>query len=374
MQVGVLAGAAVACAQTRRGPQVEQTRDVTRAVAVYEWTGEMAKPTAARVVPISLYIGKRYEDAGVYLSRPVPLALETGNLYEVEKAGVAVGTVQLETAMHLHVPENAADRYDEGWFAYGVFEAAKSAVSVAKSKTSEDERPHLGKHDSKSDAPSADADRPTLRKAPQAKQKKEVETASVSEAGGLLAEDANRPKLHRGAEGTAHIADLKGVPAEMEQAVMVNDAADAPEHDFEYVFATEGDRDAAVARLRGMAREMVRPAAGAGRYAPILFTGEDFRAFETSYGGAVVWAYAARVGARRVVLLVEPDIYGRLTVLIQQVTDGTTGMRLVDAVDAAGDHRAELLYEVRTGNSRVFKLLRVMAGRVEEVFSTGTMQ
>jgi hypothetical protein len=378
MQVGMVLATAVACAQTRRGPEPVADHDVTRAVAVYEWTGEMAKPTAARVVPVSLYINKGYEDAGLYLSRPVPLALETGNLYRVEKAGVYSGTVELTTAMHLHVPENAVVKYDDGWFAYGSYKPEVKAVSASQSVILSDDRPHFAKHGAAStvgtDVPAADADRPKLRKAKQDKQNKEVDGASVSEAGGLLNDDPNRPRLHRGGGEQVHTAELKGVPVEMHQAVLVNDAVEGPEHNFAYVFATEEDRASAENAVREMARALLRPVDKRGRYAPIALMEEDFRAFETSYGGAVVYAYSAKSMAetpRTVTLLVEPDIYGHLVVLIQQVMDADAGMRLVDAVDAAGDNRAELLYEVRTDNSRIFKLLRVMPGRVEEVFSTG---
>jgi hypothetical protein len=55
------------CAQTHK---VDAPEHVTRAIAVYEWTGELAKPTAARLVPVSLFVNAHFEDAGVYLARP----------------------------------------------------------------------------------------------------------------------------------------------------------------------------------------------------------------------------------------------------------------------------------------------------------------
>ncbi len=82
-------------AQTRKGPEPPAPRNVLRAVSVYEWTGDLAKPTAARVVPVSLFIDHHFEDAALYLSRPMPLALEPGNIYEMESAGVNQGTLTL---------------------------------------------------------------------------------------------------------------------------------------------------------------------------------------------------------------------------------------------------------------------------------------
>ncbi len=107
-------------AQTRKGPAPQAPQNVLRAVSVYEWTGDLAKPTAARVVPVSLYIDHHFEDAGLYLSRPMPLALEPGNIYELESAGVDKGTVTLSQATRLH-SGNAVTSFDEGWFGYGAW-------------------------------------------------------------------------------------------------------------------------------------------------------------------------------------------------------------------------------------------------------------
>ena len=47
-------------------------------------------------------------------------------------------------------------------------------------------------------------------------------------------------------------------------------------------------------------------------------------------------------------------------------------MRLVDAVDAEADNRGELLFEVRGATERHFALYRVLRGRAEPMFSTGS--
>ena len=65
-------------------------------MGVYEWTGDMAKPAASRLIPVSLFIDGKLEDAAVYLARPVPFALLTGNVYELQKAGSPLGTLNLE--------------------------------------------------------------------------------------------------------------------------------------------------------------------------------------------------------------------------------------------------------------------------------------
>ena len=71
-----------------------------RAVGVYEWTGDLAKPTASRLIPVTVYIDGKLEDGGEYLARPVPFALLSGNLYELQQAGLARATWSWRYARH----------------------------------------------------------------------------------------------------------------------------------------------------------------------------------------------------------------------------------------------------------------------------------
>lgn len=140
--------------------KVAKPQQVVRAVGVYEWTGDMAKPTASRLIPVSVYINGALEDAGVYLARPVPFALLTGNVYELQKAGVAEGLLDLEYARRLQMANG-----DSGgaWLGYGTFkpkEAAKRGPVLRASKTlpvivgsRDDSRPHFGKSGATGSAP-----------------------------------------------------------------------------------------------------------------------------------------------------------------------------------------------------------------------------
>ena len=76
-----------------------------------------------------------------------------------------------------------------------------------------------------------------------------------------------------------------------------------------------------------------------------------------------------------VTLVAQPDLYGGVLVLYKSVTDSahldeTPRMRLVDAVDAMGDNRGELLFELRGQNQRQFALFRVLRGTAEQLFAT----
>src|SRR5882757_1416190 len=136
--------------------KVEKPQTVVRAVGVYEWTGDVAKPTASRLIPVTLFIDSKLEDAGVYLARPVPFALLSGNLYELDEAGVSKGMLDLVYARHLQAA-NVAQDYDDGWFGYGSFKPlatpkkeiahklkpARTVGVVTSSNSDDPDRPHF---------------------------------------------------------------------------------------------------------------------------------------------------------------------------------------------------------------------------------------
>jgi hypothetical protein len=499
--------AAQCSAQTRRGPAPEPPQNVTRAVAVYEWTGDLDKPTAARVIPITLFLDQHFEDAALYLSRPVPLALQTGTIYELQSAGVNRGTLTLQTATHLH-SLNAANSFDDGWFGSGNYKPLPKPVAVAVNTapsnahviTTGEGRPHFTKHPdtpatptpttapatpttstdappadpnrptlhhtapgdaqspatqstppaasstpptsapapavdpdrpvlhrpaptdtqpgttqtasntppaANSPAPASDPDRPTLHRVPPEAKKKKLnsDSASVTDAGGLLADDPNRPRLHHGPPPGAGPAlpPLKGLPADLHQLIAVSDAVDHPEHDFTYAWPDPAQKAALLARLEALARAALPapPPPPPAKLAPhttahartrkppvpptpIALLDEELYAYEISYGGVNVYVFTAHTAGEGdalhyVTLLAQPDIYGEPHLLLQSVTDAThldqsPHMRFVDAVDADGDNRAELLFELRGQTQRQFALYRIAQGTAVQAFLTGTTQ
>ncbi len=49
-------------------------------------------------------------------------------------------------------------------------------------------------------------------------------------------------------------------------------------------------------------------------------------------------------------------------------------MRFIDAVDADGDNRAELLFELRGETQRQFALYRIAQDTAEQIYLSGAMQ
>jgi hypothetical protein len=271
-------------AQTHRVAAPER---VTRAVAVYEWTGDLAKPTAARLVPVSLFIDGHLQDAGVYLTQPLPFALQTGTVYSVEEAGRSKGTVGLDYARDVVTRRSATDDNPvSAWFGYGSFvptpaepkapalHASAHPVPVVSSsdpdrphfvtrsssgstpsstgsdtsKPAEDDpdRPHMKRRtDSTSDTPATpstgnvpadDPDRPTLRHRDPKQDAQRHKADSGSSVTGMnisLNDDPNRPTMRRGKPaGITPPEELKNLPPNLHQVAAVSDAANREPHLF----------------------------------------------------------------------------------------------------------------------------------------------
>jgi hypothetical protein len=210
--------------------------------------------------------------------------------------------------------------------------------------------------------------------------------------------DPDRPRLMRGkptGSGADVLPSLMGMPADMHQAVAVSDAKSRPEHPWSYKWANPDDEDKMKAAMEEIARDALGlktpPAIPAPRRAsakshlkpapmpePPALAGESFRVFELAYGAGATMVLSAHTDGpakeqKFVTLIAQPDLYGNPLVLLKNVTDGShldekPRMRLVDAVDAQGDNRGELLFELRGASQRQFALYRVLRGTAEKIF------
>lgn len=173
---------------------------VVRAVGVYEWTGDLAKPTGSRFVPVTVFIDGAIEDAGVYLPRPVPFALLTGNIYELEDAGLAKGTVVLEQAMKTTSPDGApAPAFTEGWTAYGSYKppvlSEKKSSRLRASSTlpviqTSGGKPHFSDK-------SADASKPDTTQKPATDDTTKKSGTSTDTSAKTSGDDDSRPTMRR---------------------------------------------------------------------------------------------------------------------------------------------------------------------------------
>jgi hypothetical protein len=211
--------------------KVAKPEQVVRAVGVYEWTGDFAKPTASRLIPVSLYIEGKLEDAGIYIARPVPFALLSGNVYELQDAGIDKGFLDLAYAKHLQATTSTGDlAYDDGWFGYGTVKPLtaprRTTSSLKPSKTlpvltssNDSSRPHLttktggdstssSTTDQSKPAPNPDTtststtstndpDRPTMKRRSSDTDSTASSTGTTTASSSTPADDPDRPTMKR---------------------------------------------------------------------------------------------------------------------------------------------------------------------------------
>jgi hypothetical protein len=207
--------ATLAVSVTAQTHKVAKPEQVVRAIGVYEWTGDFAKPTASRLIPVSLYIEGKLEDAGIYTARPVPFALLSGNVYLLQNAGVDKGTLDLAYARHLQAVEPTGDMaFDDGWFGYGSVKPLaaprKTTAALKPSKTvpvitatPDPNRPHLvAKPSADSTTPSGtDQSKPASTQSTnqpnQSTGKPDTTTTASGTATGTTNDDADRPTMKR---------------------------------------------------------------------------------------------------------------------------------------------------------------------------------
>jgi hypothetical protein len=207
-----------------------------RAVAVLEWTGDAGKPTASRIVPVSIYDGEQLQDAGLYLARPYPLAISYAVEYELKDNGKTIGLFEVKNA----------GQVQGSWVGFGDWKPLPKpkAVAAAPQKIDEDwegdDKPVLHrKHkadgsstksgggsagstgDAKGTSSQDDSDRPKLHK--------KTDDSSASGSGSSGTNDSDHPTLHKKTDdGTA---DNSGgsAPVDPDRPTMTKPKPKAPE-------------------------------------------------------------------------------------------------------------------------------------------------
>jgi hypothetical protein len=352
-----------------------------RAIAVLEWTGEMGKPKASRIIPISVFDGERYQPGGLYLAKPEPLALQPGTEYVLQDAGVSRGLFDINTAQDV----------DGYWFGYGAWKPMAAPAKRAKPKQGRltpqvvggdagDGHPHLvrkdgsGSQDSSSSGsstssssntqtssnpPAGDPDRPTLRK--RSDSSDSAPSASSASSGNSPAPetaiggaDPDRPHMAHGQQSMSddyQPAQLTGVPSGLEQMIAVSDASDRETHPFVYLWADpagatnmQTQMEIAASSAIAAAQPPVKPAtkahttttttaaqrrkAAAAPPAPpkLVFTNERFKAYELTFSGGATLVFSGETTdhagkVKYVTLIAQPDFNGVPKVLFKSVTD-----------------------------------------------------
>ena len=86
----------------------------------------------ASIIPLAILINGKFWDAGVYKADPVPMALDSGNIYEGERSGSSLGLFTVGSALHSNNPSAAMPWLGTGvWRAHGSEPPAKAQKAEA---------------------------------------------------------------------------------------------------------------------------------------------------------------------------------------------------------------------------------------------------
>lgn len=147
-----LGAAAQRSARKSKGP---------RALALVEWPASGGSP---RVIPVAVLVDGRFYDASIYKADPVPMALEPGNVYEVEQGGQSIGMATLTTARQA---KNSAWLADARFQTNEQLAAARRPREAPKSATVREGPPKLRRGRRRSDPDNTPQSAPEPKSEPQ---------------------------------------------------------------------------------------------------------------------------------------------------------------------------------------------------------------
>jgi len=334
---------------TARGQRKKETGP--RAVAVVTWNGDDPMPTPGTSVltPVAIRVEGRYYDAELYQAQPEPLAVESGVVYDVLKSGEVIGTFTV----------GAPRERDSVWYGTGAFEKKGAKEQAAKASSP------------KPAAPAEPEDeRPKLRRgAPPPPAPKE----QTDEVLNNIDRDPQRPTLRRHtaeerkAQSSAPVKEF--VPPEMHMVVAVSDAGGPEPRPFTFR-AKAGEVDMLRGSMEKLARAEVEKtrktevssskavAASKRRTSvsapnPIALENGSLGIFDVNGNNAPILVYSATAmvdgGKKYVTVAAWEEIDQSLRKVFAQITDDKhldvyPRLEAIDAVDATGNGRGELLF------------------------------
>jgi hypothetical protein len=434
----------------------------------------------ATLIPVAILVDGRFYDATSYKADPVPMALESGTVYEAEQGGESQGLFTVNGALHSKGPRSVNPWVGTGSFLPRGSEAPKTtqkAEDVPRGiDNSGDEPPRLTKgkdkdKDSKAEpapstsAPSSDAGNSTSATSssgssgtasgapdrsggttPAAAQPKDstagasakqdsattasgkekeknAESTETAEPSSEQPQNYYRPALRRGKptesappesetsdRGTEPVAGATASHEDSAKLVPAISDAGGPEPRPYKFFWKEGEEDERRKQMLVLAGEELRiyvnarakgmisanpPPAKAGaparktaaKPAPPVFENVQFHAFDVWVNNQPVMIltadghYPRPPGASaepevyHITLAARTDIYGSLRKMYSGVTDKfhldvTPQLELIDAVDADGDGRAELLFRETTDAGTGYIIYRPTADKLWKMFDS----
>ena len=354
----------------------------------------------ARLTPIAIMVDGKFFDAGAYRGTPVPMALDFGVVYEAFRTGVSQGLFTVTQPGQLN----------HAWMAEGTWLPAGAKPPETSKKyempviEDKDTPPKLHRREEKPAEPSEPPKAPPPEPKPPA-----APPAATAPREPESINDPNRPILRRGKPdpnarreamktfdedefATASKAATPGKSAKSTDIQIIPVISDAGGPDARpYTYDAKPDEvasyrakmlDLAAAELRKQSQEaQTAPRAKSKASAPKpTFDNVTLRIFDLSNSNEPVLvlsaiAHGTAKGAgtseepKEITLIGRTNLEGELRKLFFSVTDShhldeTPRMELIDAVDADGDGRGELLFRRTFDTGSVYAVYRATADQL----------
>ncbi|MFZ0817988.1 MAG: hypothetical protein WAM78_20855 [Candidatus Sulfotelmatobacter sp.] len=446
-------------------PEKKKKGKDPRAVGVLQLNG--AKGT---LVPVAILIDGRFYDASAYKADPVPMALESGTVYEAERAGESQGLFTVIGALHSKNAGSSNPWVGTGSFLPNGAEAPTSThkaenVPVGLDNSDSDAPPRLTRRavpkpagsgpDAASTAPTPPATdkqgaketstqpaspppsqpEPAGKSSGQDAQKapasgtagQTTPAAPASATTGQESENYYRPTLRRGKptqpappdddttsnaprpapSSSASATTTASGGAAVQWVPAISDAGGPGPQSYKFFWKT-GEEEERRSQMLALAADEVRAYAAAlirnhisanppaktatAHKAPAkpvqpVFENVQFRGFDLWLNNQPVMVLSAEAhfpaapGAAAtpdfysVALVARTDNYGNLRKLYSGVTDKfhldvTPRLELIDAVDADGDGRAELLFHETADVGSGYLIYRATADKLWKMFDS----
>jgi hypothetical protein len=381
----------------------------------------------AHLVPVCIMVDGRFYDASIYKADPVPMALEAGTVYDAERTGESMGLFTVAGALR----GNGRWLGQGKWQPAGA-EPEKSTAHKPESKPREEEEgPPVLRRPGSQPPPKAESKPPETNPAPPVPSAPAANPPAAAQNEPPPDEDSNRPHLRRGKpsehetenEGgsvpksapkpTSSAPPLKAPTSTAKNALQIIPAisdADGPEPR-SYSYQMKPDEEQAFRKkvmalaadeVSKKAKELepelsARPTRQVPAHSPkgttvnrppqTTFGDVQLRVFDVSASNEPVLVLTAvahppvtKRGAGSmpapdyyVTVVAHSDLYGELRKLFSAVTDArhldvTPRMEIIDAVDADGDGRAELLFRELSDVGSGYAVYRVGGDQLWQLY------
>jgi hypothetical protein len=376
----------------------------------------------AQLVPVVIRVDGKFYDAGAYKADPVPMALQPETVYEALKSGVSQGLFTTSGAAHAL----------EGWFADGKWRSnAQIEAAKAKAKAEAEKKAQKASEDPINSGPprlkrpgdasssQTSSPSPATTKSPQTPAPAATGSAGSAPASspspgssdknspvkGSSSKDSSapevpdRPALRRQEVSETSHEQTKDTPEDIKNPIewitAISDAGGPEPRPYAFQMKPEEEAGFLKKMLAMAGTEVAGRAAALGKDAEPKSKASDksvrparapqfqnvqLRVFDLSNTNepVLILTATATMPSRAdvvfmIALLAREDIYGELHKVSAQLTDNqhldaTPKYEFIDAVDADGDGRAELLFRLTSEAGSAYAIYSVIGDRLWPLF------